>query len=141
VAEVSCDLVFDQEGFKLDQVRRTCKFAAVTLALALWGSPLLDCMLRADALTEQERECCQEMADQCGPATMPSSHSCCKELPQSGSSSFLLGKSKNLCPEAAQPLVVIDMAPGLQPELALAIAHDLHAPFASPPGRQTVLRI
>jgi len=98
-------------------------------------------MLRADALTEQERECCQEMADQCGPATMPSSHSCCKELPQSGSNSFLLGKSKSLCPEAAQPLVVIAIAPALQAERVIPNSGDLHVPFKSPPGSQTVLRI
>jgi len=129
------------EQFKLDQVRWTCKFAAATLALALWGSPLLDCMLRANALTEQERECCQEMADQCGPATMPSSHSCCKELPQSGSNPFLLGKSKSVCLEAAQPLFVIAVAPALRTEMVLPVRDNLRAPFKSPPGGQTVLRI
>src|SRR5215813_1059059 len=122
-------------------VRWTCKFAAVILALALWGSPLLDCMLRSDALTEQERECCQEMADQCGSSAMPSSHSCCKELPQSGSNSFLVGKSKNLCPEAVQPLVVVAIAPALPIEIVLAVKGHLHTPFKSPPGSQTVLRI
>src|SRR5262249_54139538 len=122
-------------------VRWICKFAAVILALALWGSPLLDCMLRADALTEQERECCQEMADQCGSSAMPSSHSCCKELPQSSSNSFLVGKSKNLCPGPAQPLVVIAIAPALRAEIVLPVKGHLYTPFKSPSGAQFVLRI
>jgi hypothetical protein len=38
------------------------------------------CMLSAGSMSDDEQECCREMAGQCGQADMPSSHSCCKTL-------------------------------------------------------------
>ena len=129
------------EAATLNMVRWSCKFAAVIVALSLWGTPLLDCMLRADSLTQQERECCQEMADQCGSSAMPSSHSCCKELPQPNASSIVLVKSKNPCPESVIPQVAGFTTLIFSPlQIALVATHDPPL-LKSPPGGQTVLRI
>src|SRR5215467_6591117 len=59
----------------------TCKLAAGILALCVWGSPLMACMV-SDTLTEAERECCEQMGDDCGSAMMPDSHSCCNTTVQ-----------------------------------------------------------
>src|ERR1051326_9158301 len=55
----------------------TSKLAALILTLCVWGTPLMACMVSDDALTEAERDCCLQMADKCGSAMMPDSHSCC----------------------------------------------------------------
>jgi len=59
-------------------VKWTGKLVVFALALSLWASPLMACMLSDSALTAEERECCKKMADQCGQMEMPASHSCCK---------------------------------------------------------------
>jgi len=125
---------------RLKMVRWTCKFAAFMLLLTLSGSPVLACVLQADGLSEDERECCREMADQCGSSTMPASHSCCKEVPQFGSDSFVPLKSKSLFVGAAQSLVVIAIAPLPRVEMVVS-AQDSPVPSKSPPGKQSVLRI
>ena len=40
------------------------------------------CMVAGNTLTDEERECCQQMDDNCGSSTMPDSHSCCKTTVQ-----------------------------------------------------------
>lgn len=47
------------------------------LAFLLFGLPLLNCALQAQAMTAAEKECCKKMAGQCGRAGMAQSHSCC----------------------------------------------------------------
>ena len=130
-----------REATTINMVRWSCKVAAVVVALSLWGTPLLDCMLRADSLTELERECCQEMADQCGSSAMPSSHSCCKELPPSSTSSSALMKSKNSCPELAYAQLASVTAPIFSPLQTSFVATRGLPLLKSPPGEQTVLRI
>lgn len=56
------------------------RFPAIVIALLVFYSsagPVLACVAPQRALTAQERECCQHMAEMCGPARMPRSHSCC----------------------------------------------------------------
>jgi hypothetical protein len=54
--------------------------AAVLLSIVLvWvASPAIACVLPGATLTPAERECCHHMAEQCGQASMPASHSCCQ---------------------------------------------------------------
>src|SRR5947208_445627 len=54
--------------------------AALLLSIVLmWvASPAIACVLPGATLTPAERECCHHMAEQCGQAVMPASHSCCK---------------------------------------------------------------
>ena len=52
------------------------KLAVLVLALSLFASPVMACFATDNALTDEERNCCQEMAGQCD--QMPSSHSCCQ---------------------------------------------------------------
>jgi len=54
--------------------------AALLLGIVLmWvASPAVACVLPGVTLTPAERECCHHMAEQCGQASMPASHSCCQ---------------------------------------------------------------
>ncbi len=47
------------------------------LALYWAAAPLLACMVPEGAMTVLERECCKHMAERCGSADMPQTHSCC----------------------------------------------------------------
>jgi hypothetical protein len=60
---------------------RVSKAGAFAMALitVMWAvTPALACLVSANQMTAAERECCQKMAQQCGTAVMPSSHSCCQ---------------------------------------------------------------
>jgi hypothetical protein len=60
------------------KVTRTRAFALLTVAV-LWAiTPAMACVLPGATMTPAERECCHQMAEQCGSSMMPASHSCCK---------------------------------------------------------------
>src|SRR5579864_1395925 len=53
--------------------------ALLLCILLMWvASPGIACVLPSAVLTPAERECCHHMGEQCGQASMPASHSCCK---------------------------------------------------------------
>src|SRR5215472_7806216 len=56
----------------------TGKLVVLLMAMSLWASPLMACMMPEALLTVEERECCKSMAGECGQMEMPASHSCCK---------------------------------------------------------------
>ena len=59
-------------------MRRSVAMAFAFLVLYWAAAPLLACIAPERAMTVQERECCKHMAEMCGSAHMPQSHSCCK---------------------------------------------------------------
>lgn len=63
---------------RLFMVKWTGKLVVLLMALSVWASPLMACMLPDMPLTQEERECCQNMDGDCGQMDMPASHSCCK---------------------------------------------------------------
>jgi hypothetical protein len=65
-------------------MRRSAAMAFAFLVLYWAAVPLLACMVPDRAMTVQERECCQRMAEMCGSSKMPQSHSCCKTEVRSG---------------------------------------------------------
>src|SRR5215831_15557272 len=66
-----------QGEFTLSMVKWTGKLVILVLALSLWASPLVACMLPDAMLSAEERECCLTMANDCGDMEMPASHACC----------------------------------------------------------------
>jgi hypothetical protein len=50
----------------------------LSIVLMWVASPAIACVLPEATLTAAERECCHHMAEQCGQAAMPASHSCCQ---------------------------------------------------------------
>lgn len=121
-------------------LKRSYKLVAVIMISCVWGSPLMACMVSGDVLTEDERECCQQMADNCGAAMMPDSHSCCKTTvqqmdPYLKNSSFDLSGSQTALAQVAAidfatPVTMVPVQPA-----------QAHSPPVSPPETLSVLRI
>jgi hypothetical protein len=123
-------------------VKSTSKLAVLVLVVSLWASPVMACMLPDADLSAEERECCKNMADDCGRMAMPASHSCCKvEVRQADSylinsrfptvhsvSSVTLFVSAREHSLPATPLQANPMSAG-------------HSPPASPPETISILRI
>jgi hypothetical protein len=119
----------------------TGKLVVLSLALSLWASPLVACMLPDAALTTEERECCKDMANQCGQMEMPASHSCCRLTVREGD--YLI----NARITVSHPQLI---AAPLSPSADILLPANLtriesltqtHAPPDSPPGTVSILRI
>ena len=67
-------------------MRRLAAIAVVLVVICWTAAPLLACMIPDRAMTAQEHECCKHMAQMCGSANMPQSHSCCKTEVRPGTS-------------------------------------------------------
>lgn len=59
-------------------MRRAAAIIFMLVALSWSAAPLVACIVPDRVMTAQERECCKHMADMCGSAEMPQSHTCCK---------------------------------------------------------------
>ena len=59
-------------------MRRAAAIILALIALSWSAAPLLACVVPEREMTPQERECCKHMADMCGSAKMPQSHTCCR---------------------------------------------------------------
>ncbi len=121
------------------------KFGVLALSALLFAAPTMACLLPTAELTAAERECCKQMADQCGAAGMPSSHSCCRHLLSPADSSFVTPHPQIglddlvMVASAAIPTAARAVIPAL-------VAHGMwfdgiHGPPESPPITSSVLRI
>jgi hypothetical protein len=121
-------------------VKLAGKFAVLLLALSIFTSPLMACLQPNSALTDEERECCRQMADDC--EGMPSSHSCCKMTVRDSdpylSSSRLSISGHPQTTLAVLPIIEIIGLPSISQLLACTDAHD---PPESPPSNAFILRI
>jgi len=98
-------------------------------------------MVSGDTVTEAERECCRHMADHCGSAMMPDSHSCCKVTVRH-SDSYLANSrftSGMLHSVAAQLTGAAISAPATLYQAQSFM--QTHSPPVSPPESISVLRI
>jgi hypothetical protein len=59
-------------------VRLVTKIGVSTLAVLLAALPVMACAVPGAVMTAAERECCKQMADQCGQSGMAKSHGCCE---------------------------------------------------------------
>jgi hypothetical protein len=110
------------------------------MACMVLSAPLLACTLPGLSMSEEEKECCRHMADQCGSSQMEESHSCCKTAPGAPTgtlqptvkfSPVALGMLGQLAPGPEQACVAIDV-------FFSANSFDYSK---SPPGQISVLRI
>lgn len=108
------------------------------LAFYWTAAPLLACAIPGRAMTAQERECCKHMAEMCGSAQMPQSHTCCKTEVRSAYTLFATG-NQQLVPDLN--IVAIVTAPATPPiEHKAGVVKDHHPPGEFLP-EITVLRI
>src|SRR5260370_11373306 len=110
------------------------------MASMVLSAPLLECTLPGLAMSEEEKECCLHMSDQCGSSQMEESHSCCAKTPTVAAGT--------LQPTAKYSPVLLDCmshaatapVPVLVRCVALSAVDSLQR-CESPPSHISVLRI
>lgn len=115
------------------------QIGAVLIALSFLGVPALACLLPDAQLTAEERECCKHMAEMCGSAGMPASHSCCAPAARAVNHALPSG---TICVSA--PVVSTVALPAPAPslsELRTRLSSLAESPPGSPPDTTLVLRI
>jgi len=99
------------------------------------------CLSPGSALTDEERECCRQMAGECG--EMSSSHSCCKTTVRD-SDPYLSNSRIAISAHADATLAILPISKiiGLPDDISgFAAASDAHAPPELPPAKISILRI
>ncbi|HEY6968606.1 MAG TPA: hypothetical protein VJA94_05355 [Candidatus Angelobacter sp.] len=122
-------------------MRWTGKLAILALALSIWASPLIACMLPGAVLTLEERECCIAMAGDCGDMDMPASHSCCTTTVQD-TGPYLVKAC--FAGDHSPPAAVLVVPQKITSAASLTLAFPwtlVHSPPVSPPKTISVLRI
>src|SRR5205814_656055 len=116
------------------------KFGAWFSIALLLSAPALACLDRTD-LTPAEQECCKHMAQQCGSAGMPDSHSCCAPTVRSSDSAVMVRARAIDLPGPAIAVTLIESVRlGSRLVLNTSLLFLLEA-SESPPSSITVLRI
>src|SRR5438132_13030903 len=106
-------------------VRRLAQFVAIALTTIILALPLSACLIPAQQMTVEQRECCQRMAGRCETSVMPSSHSCCQH-PVSRQAIVVSKVQRNDAGSAVAMLA--ESAPALQ-----LIVRSSSTSFESPP--------
>jgi hypothetical protein len=123
-------------------VKWTGKLAVLVIAMSVWASPLMACMVPDALLTNEERECCRNMANDCGQMEMPASHSCCKVVTRQIDPYLINSRFPTIHSAPAVTLfVAVDANPLTQ---AFAVASSPlhgHSPPVSPLHSISILRI
>jgi len=113
----------------------------MTVIAVLWAvTPAIACLVPMHQMTPAEHECCLKMAQQCGSAVMPSSHSCCqghqRDTAVSPVPSYPPNRPFALAIVPPSSIVLVDSA------VTSPISPALEAPpTESSPGCRSVLRI
>lgn len=121
-------------------MRNPRKSVYLLMAMVVLSSPLLACTVPGLAMSEEEKECCRHMADQCGSMQMEESHSCCTKTRNISAGALQATDKYSLpalpdCASQAAP----DMAPDFGPCAGISVVALKHC--ESPPGHISVLRI
>ena len=118
------------------------KLAVLVMVMSVWASPLMACMVPDALLTLEERECCKQMADDCGQMDMPSSHSCCKLVAQQADPYLVNSRFPTIHSVVGLVLFVTTTENSLSLSPARANTGLAgHSPPVSPPETISILRI
>jgi hypothetical protein len=120
------------------------KLIYLVMAAMVLTAPLLACTIPGLAMSEEEKECCRHMADQCGnfqmQMQMNDSHTCCTKTPAVAAGTLQpVVKFSPSVPDFAALHSPVPMQPGLT-VFPVATAQRLDC-SKSPPGQISVLRI
>ena len=124
-------------------VKWASKLAVLVMMMSAWASPLMACMVPDALLTDEERECCKNMADDCGQMMgMPESHSCCKVVTQQIDSYLINSRFPTVHPAPAVTLfVAMDVNPSTANTMVASSQFHGHSPPISSPHNISILRI
>jgi hypothetical protein len=142
-AAPQCDVDHDTGGQgrrRINFVLVSRKLVCVLAAVVVLASPLLACALPGVEMSAEEMACCRHMAAQCGDASMPESHSCCKKTVSAQAGTFQIKQRDPVSMEVVGQVVIsgIFVAPIVD---AKAPANSTLGFSESPPGQSSVLRI
>jgi hypothetical protein len=117
------------------------KFVYLLMALMLFSAPLLACSLPGLPMSDEEKECCRQMADQCGGSQMDESHSCCTKTPTIAVGA--LHATGKYSPVSLQPIAnnPVAAAPLVIESHQAVAGYIANCSSKSPPGHTSVLRI
>src|SRR6516164_2976047 len=115
---------------------------AMALIIVLWAvTPALACLLPGQQMTTAEEECCQKMAQQCGSAMKPSSHTCCHHPDQQETA---VSTATKYSPTRLFNVAVVPQATIVSMDSALIPARSQTVEAArreASPGCRSILRI
>jgi hypothetical protein len=127
---------------RLFMVKWTGKLAVLVMVISVWASPVMACMVPDALLTDEERECCKNMANDCGRTEMPASHSCCKVVTRQIDSYLINSRFPTVHPAPAVTLFIAeDVNPSTANAMVASFAFRGHSPPVSPPHSISILRI
>ena len=127
---------------RLSMVKWTGKLAVLVMVISVWASPLMACMTPDALLTDEERECCKSVADDCGHMDMPASHSCCEVVTRQVGSYLISSRFPSIQPAPAVALfVVVVVNPATANAMVASSPVHGQSPPVSPPDTISVLRI
>ena len=118
-------------------VRRLAQFVAIALTTIILALPLSACLIPAQQMTVEQRECCQKMAGRCETSVMPSSHSCCQHPASPQAVTACKIQTNDFAPVVAQ----IIQAASLPLTIARSKTSLFESPPESPPANHTILSI
>src|SRR3974377_1552267 len=107
------------------------------IGLMAFSAPLA-CSLSDSAMSQEDKECCRQMADQCGASQMEESHTCCSKAPALSAQTLQTTARYSIDFPDCGLQVAADSEP--VPYLALAFL-PVFERCESPPGAISVLRI
>jgi hypothetical protein len=70
-------------------MRLFSKLVAGAVLLLMLGVPAMACLISDAQLSEAEKACCRQMANQCASMDMPNGHSCCQTMVKPQQSAML----------------------------------------------------
>ena len=115
------------------------QYVGILLVSVVLGYPAMACLTLGVEMTAAERECCQQMAQNCGSMNMPTSHSCCQtEVRQPHP--MLQATAAHVAPPVASAAAVIHLENPFTSYADFSF-FELHSPPESPPGSSSILRI
>lgn len=115
------------------------QLATALLMIFLLGYPAMACLVLGAEMTQAERNCCKQMADECGSMRMPASHSCCHSAVSLPGSMLQASFVQLIVPAVSGAVVTgVPQARLATPEFSV---FELHPPPESPPGASSILRI
>ena len=105
---------------------------AGAMLLLMLGVPAMACLIPDAQLSEAEKACCRQMANQCGKMEMPNGHSCCETTVKPQQSAML-----KPVPTLSDHRIVLDIVPAAiaaSPEQAQAVYSTIRALRHPPPA-------
>ena len=114
------------------------QYVCMLLVSFVLGYPAMACLTLGVEMTAAERECCKQMAQNCGSMNMPASHSCCQTEVRQPHPMLQAAAAHVAPPGATEAVIHLENPFTSRADFSL---FEFHLPPESPPGSSSILRI